>query len=139
MNIQQQIDAVGLVPVLRNAAAEKCAQELAAVIHDKAARQAVFEAFAKAHPDLKAWEAQALRGRAFCIANAAQRAAAAKPSHVEWVGEIYSELEALGPCTRSDAQGIADGQQFVLAQQWGLGATAKDAAAAVLKAATVKP
>lgn len=138
MNIQQQIDAAGLVPVLRNAAAEKCAQDIAAVIHDKAARQAVFEAFAKAHPDLKAWEAQALRGRAFCIANAAQRAGAVKPSHTEWMGEIYNELETLTPCTRSDAQAIADGQQFELARQWGLGSTAKDAAAAILKAATVK-
>ncbi len=134
------VDAAGIVPPLRNPEAEKCAQELAAVIHDKVTRQAVFAAYRDTHPNLKNWEAQAIGQRACSIAKAAALAKLDTPrqSRSDWEGAIYNELETLTPCTRSDAQAIADGQQFVLAQQWALGASAKDAAAAVLKSATVK-
>lgn len=70
MTIQQQIDAARIVSVIRNADAEKCAQDIAAVIHDKDARNAVFAAFFSARPNLKTWEAHVIRDRAFCIARA---------------------------------------------------------------------
>lgn len=75
MTIQQQIDAAGIVPDLRNADAEKCAQDIAAVIHDKDARQAVYSAFLAGHPGLKLWESSAIRDRAFCIAHNNQSSA----------------------------------------------------------------
>lgn len=66
--VAEQIAAAGIVPALRNADAEKCAQDIAAVIYSAGKRQAIFAAFHRARLDLKAWEAQAIRNRAFCIA-----------------------------------------------------------------------
>lgn len=68
MTIEQQILASGIVPPLRNPDAEKCAIDLATVILDPVARQKVYSDFLATHPDLKAWESQAIRNRAFCIA-----------------------------------------------------------------------
>ena len=66
--IQEQILAAGIVPPLSNADAEKCAQDLADSIYDKKRRQAIYEAFCSTRPDLKDWEAQAIRNRALCLA-----------------------------------------------------------------------
>jgi len=53
---------------LKNAEAEKCAQDIAAVITDKEKRQAIFAAFLAKHPDLKNWEGQSIGQRAVHIA-----------------------------------------------------------------------
>lgn len=76
MSIEERIAAAGIVPALRNPEAEACAKELAAVIHDKEKRQAVFAAYRDAHPMLKNWEAQAIGNRAICIARNAAIASA---------------------------------------------------------------
>lgn len=80
MTIQQAIAASGIYPALRNAEAESCAQDLAAVIMDAGKRQAVYAAFVAKHPGLKAWEAQAIKGRALCIAKASQDSAGKEQS-----------------------------------------------------------
>lgn len=77
MTIQESIDAAGIVPVLRNADAEQFAQDIAGVIFDRQACQALFVTFHAAHPDLKAWEVQAIRGRAYSIAHDSQKPATA--------------------------------------------------------------
>lgn len=68
MTIRDQINAAGIVPALRNSEAEQCAVDLASVIHNIDARQAVYSAFITAHPKLLRWEGQAIQCRAFCIA-----------------------------------------------------------------------
>lgn len=57
-------------------------------------------------------------------------------SREDWVGEIYAAVEQQIEVTRSDAQGIVDGQAFVLAQQWAMDSTPEDAARAIIKSAT---
>lgn len=68
MDIDKAILAAGIVLPLRNPDAEKCAQDIAAVIYNPSARQAVFDAFHKTRPDLKQWEVQAIKDRVLCIA-----------------------------------------------------------------------
>lgn len=60
---------------LKNPKAEKCAQDIAAVIDDKVKRQAIFSAFVEAHPKLKHWEGQAIGNRAVFIARESALAA----------------------------------------------------------------
>ena len=52
-----------------------------------------------------------------------------------WEAEITQQVEAMG-MTRSDAEGLVMGQEFSMAQSWGLGLNASDAAMKVIAAAT---
>ncbi len=57
-------------------------------------------------------------------------------NYSQWIGEIYAVVETKLEVTRSDAQGIVDGQAFTLAKMWSLAASAEDAATAIIKDAT---
>lgn len=57
-------------------------------------------------------------------------------SYADWEGEIIELLEDQLDATRSDAQGIVMGQEFAMAQAWGLGLKPAEAAQKVLVAAT---
>lgn len=60
----------------------------------------------------------------------------ASPLYEEWEEAIYQQIETVHNMTRSDAQGIVMGQAFAMAQAWGLGQEAIEAAKTVIDAAT---
>lgn len=55
-------------------------------------------------------------------------------TYEQWLDGIYRALECGSDLTRSDAQGIVDGQPFETARQWALSASPETAAAAILRA-----
>jgi hypothetical protein len=46
----------------------------------------------------------------------------------EWEGEVIDLIEELCDCTRSDAQGIVEAQDFYMAQAWTKGLSAEQTA-----------
>lgn len=65
--------------------------------------------------------------------------AAPKITHSEWMGEIYRAVESEGDMSTSDAQGVVDIQEFILAQEWGKGTAAIDVARKILALAVEPP
>jgi hypothetical protein len=66
MKTHEPTKKVRLIPTIANAAAEQCAQDIAAILPDMTAAQARYEKFIKTHP-LKRWEALALQSRAIFL------------------------------------------------------------------------
>lgn len=56
---------------------------------------------------------------------------------IEWEGSVYDAIELQAECTRSDAQGIVEGQGTLMEILWHEGRTPEKAAAAILKASEV--
>ena len=61
----------------------------------------------------------------------------AKMSRVEWEMAVIRVIEDKADATTSDAQGIFGGQEFAVAQAWGMGLEPEAAAEKIIKAATV--
>lgn len=66
--IKRDIDAAGICARLRNAESEAFALSIAENIFDRVKCQELFNAFHSTRPDLKQWEVQAIRGRAYTLA-----------------------------------------------------------------------
>lgn len=57
-------------------------------------------------------------------------------TRTNWEADIIAEIAHVLNCSNSDAQGVFEAQSFTVAQQWALNASPKDAAAAIVKAAS---
>ena len=61
----------------------------------------------------------------------------AKTERTTWEGTIYDIIEQKLDVTRSDAQGIVDGQDWILNQSWGKNLSAEKTAKLIIDAAVV--
>lgn len=65
-----------------------------------------------------------------------QRLQIRKPEYIQWENEVTERIEDMLEATRSDAQGIVEGQSRTMALAWVGKLDARSAAERVIKAAT---